>query len=171
VSSIPWASLSLDRLCPLVATSPHIVRQMLEVAQVGTEDTVYDLGCGDARILIAAVKEFGAKKAIGYETREDFYQAALWEIERQNLQDKITIIKKDLFKADISEASVITVYLSAEANEFLRPKFEKEAKCGTRIVSRGFIMNGWKPTNVIYPTGNSRSELPIYLYKIPESLK
>ena len=173
MSSIPWARLDLDRFIPFVSTSPHIVKQMLEVAQIGTEDIVYDLGCGDGRMLIAAVKEFGAKKAVGYEIREEVYQAALWEIERRNLQDKITVIKGDLFKADISEASVIILYLSAEALKLLTPKLEKEAKHGTRIVSRNFEINKWQPINAVpltSSTGNPSSRL-IYLYKIPESLK
>ena len=172
MSSIPWASLSLDRFVPLVFTSPHIVREILQLAQVGKEDIVYDLGSGDGRILIAAVKEFGAKKAIGYENKDDFYQISLGEIKRQNLQDKITVIKEDLFKADISEASVIILYLTPDANEVIKPKLEKEAKYGTRIVSRSFEFKKWQPikvANLTYSSGNPCS--PIYLYTIPESLK
>ena len=172
MSSIPWAKLNLDRFVPLVATSPHIVREMLELAQVGTEDIIYDLGSGDGRILIAAVKEFGAKKAIGYETNEDFYQISLSEIKHQNLQDKITVIKEDLFKADISEASVIILYLTPEANEVIKPKLEKEAKHGTRIVSRSFEIRKWQPIKVTYLTYSTGNPCrPIYLYTIPESLK
>ena len=172
MNSIPWASLNLDRFLPLVLTSPHIVRKMLQLAQVGSEDVVCDLGSGDGRILIAAVKEFGAKKAIGYEINEDFYQASLSEIKHQNLQEKITVIKGDLFKADISEASVIALYLSPEAIKLITPKLEKDVKFGMRIVSRGFEITKWQPVNiahVTYSTGNPSR--PIYLYTIPESLK
>jgi predicted RNA methylase len=172
LSSIPQSRLYLDRFLPVVLTSPYIVREMLQLAQVGREDVVYDLGSGDGRILIAAVKEFGAKKAIGYETNEDFYQASLSEIKHQDLQEKITVIKGDLFKADISEASVIALYLSPEAIKLVTPKLEKEANYGTRIVSRGFEINKWQPIkvkNLTYSTGNPSR--PIYLYTIPESLK
>jgi SAM-dependent methyltransferase len=149
---------------PYVSSSPEIVRQMLEIAEVGPDDLVYDLGCGDGRILIAAVKDFKAKKAVGYEIREDIYEIALAEIAKQNLQDKIKLIKGDFFKADISRATVITLYLTTGANEALRPKLEKEARLGARIVSHNYEIPGWQPSHVKKFMGHT-----IYLYKIPEA--
>ncbi|MEM2850514.1 MAG: class I SAM-dependent methyltransferase [Candidatus Bathyarchaeia archaeon] len=147
---------------PYVSSSLEIVRQMLEIAEVGPKDLVYDLGCGDGRILIAAVKDFKAKKAVGYEIRDDIYEIALAEIVKQNLQDRIKLIKGDFFKANISRATVITLYLTTGANEALRPKLEKEARHGARVVSHNYEIPGWQPTCVKKFMGHT-----IYLYKIP----
>lgn len=154
-------------LIPWAATRPNVVKKMLQMAWVGEEDVVYDLGCGDARVLITAVKEFGARKAVGYEIREDLYTAAVGNIEQQNLHNRIMVIKKNLFDADLSDASVIAIYLSNEANELLRPKFEKEAKCGTRIVSHHFPINTWRATSK--KAAGYFPDIAIYLYVIPEA--
>src|SRR3972149_1436 len=97
---------------PYVPSEPEVVRKMLDVARVGPEDVVYDLGCGDGRILVMAVKEFGAEKAVGYELKEGLYKSTLGEIEHQKLKDRINLINGDLFEADISQATVITLYLT-----------------------------------------------------------
>lgn len=156
----------LDQSCevPYVPTSNGTVRRMLETANVGPKDVVYDLGCGDGRILIMAAKLFNAKKAVGYEIRKDLYEAALKEIESQDLGKKITLINGDLFNADISEATVITLYLTYGANNKLRPKLEKETRPGTKIVSHNFEMPGWQPTRKETFQGDA-----IYLYVIPGS--
>jgi ubiquinone/menaquinone biosynthesis C-methylase UbiE len=150
---------------PYVPSQPEVVRKMLEVARVGPEDVVYDLGCGDGRILVMAVKRFGVKKAVGYELREDLYKSTLRKIERQNLKERISLMNGDLFKADISDATVITLYLSASDNEHLKTKLTKEARPGTRVVSHDFRMNGWQA---------SESEITayigyIYMYVIPDA--
>lgn len=140
------------------------------MARVGSEDVIYDLGCGDARILITAVEEFGAKKAIGYELREDLYQASLQEIKRRNLRDKVTLIKGNLYEADLSEASLVTLYLSYEANNLLRPKLEKELGCGTRVVSLTFKIDMWQISGLMYGRW-CPPYFPIYLYIIPDAFK
>ena len=145
-------------------TPPVIVKKMLELAQVRPEDIVYDLGCGDARILLTAVKEFGAKKAVGYEINKDIYEKTKQEIQKQRLQDTISIIRVDLLNADISKASVITLFLSMEANEYLRPKLEKEAEPGTRIVSYVHTMRKWQEENI-----ESDSLNRLYLYVVPKT--
>lgn len=147
---------------PFVPTSLDTARRMLQIAKVGPEDVVYDLGCGDGRILIMAVKEFKAKKAVGYEIMERIYGAAVQEIERQGLKERITLIKGDLFKADLSEATVITLYLNGSANQRLRPKLEKEARAGARVVSHDFYMEGWRTKREERFKGDD-----IYLYVLP----
>jgi tRNA A58 N-methylase Trm61 len=142
------------------------VRKMLEIAMVGPLDVVYDLGCGDGRILIAAVKDFEAKEAVGYEIREDLYKAALREVERQNLKNRVKIINGDLFNADISNATVITLYLTTTANERLKDKLKSEAKNGTRIVSHDFSISGWEPVRK-----ENFNDHTIYLYAIPQSFQ
>jgi hypothetical protein len=149
-------------VAPYVPSPPNIVRKMLEIAEVGSDDVVYDLGCGDGRILFTAVKDFGAKKAVGYEINKNRYNNVLKEIERQNLQDRIEIFNENLLKADISEATVITLYLTTSGNNRLKPKLTKEAKKGTRIVSRSFKISGWHPSKT-----DNYSYTKIYLYKIP----
>ena len=83
---------------PYVPSSPNVVRKMLEVAEVGHDDVVYDLGCGDGRILFTAIKEYGAKKAVGYEINENRYNGVLKEIERQDLKDRIEIFKVGYYR-------------------------------------------------------------------------
>ncbi len=153
-----------------------VVRKMLEMAEVSSEDVVYDLGCGDARILIMAVNEFGAKRAVGYEISQDLYKTAQQEIQHQNLQDQITLIRGDLLDADLSEASVITLYLSDRANEVLRPKLEKEAKPGTRIVSYFFPIATWQPASEVNLADLSVDAVvylkeTLYLYLIPQAFQ
>jgi len=151
---------------PYVSSPEDVVKRMLELADVRSGDVVYDLGCGDGRILIAAVESFGAKEAIGYEISEDVYRKALQQVAKVNLQERITIINKDFFEADLSKANVITLYLNNFTNEKLRPKLEKEALPGTRIVSHDFSMSGWRP--IIEDTFRDEYSIhTIYLYAVP----
>ena len=138
-------------------------KRMLEIAEVGPGDVVYDLGCGDARILILAVELFKAKKAVGYEVRKEVYKNALQEVKGRNLEERVTIINGDLFNTDLSEATVITLYLTYGANKKLKPKLEREAKPGTRIMSHDFEISGWKPTRNERLRGDT-----IYLYVVPD---
>ncbi len=153
---------------PLLSSPPKVVKRMLEVAETGPGDVVCDLGCGDGRVLIAAVEDFKAKEAVGYEVREDVYKNALEEVARTNLQDKIKVINGDFFEADLSRASVITVYLDSFRNEKLRLKLERETSPGTRIVSHDYSMPGWQPLreDTFQEDDNSHT---IYLYVAPRS--
>ena len=104
-------SLSVQRFeVPYVPTSEETVKRMLEIAEVGPGDMAYDLGCGDGRIPIMAVEEFGAKGAVGYEIRKEIYKAALSRIEHRGLKGKIRLFNEDLFEADLSKATVVTLY-------------------------------------------------------------
>lgn len=152
-------------LAPFVPSPPEIVKRMLEVATVRDVDVVYDLGCGDGRILIAAVKDFGAKKAIGFEMRDDLYKQALQEVKKQGLESKISITNGDALAGNLSEATVITLYLTTSGNEKLKPKLINETCNGTRIVSHDFEITGWVPSKKESFYGHS-----IYLYTIPDSL-
>jgi tRNA A58 N-methylase Trm61 len=158
---------------PYVPSEPEVVRKMLNAAQVGPEDVVYDLGCGDGRILLMAVKDFGAKKAIGYELKEDLYKSTLGQIEHQKLEDKISVINGNLFEADISQATVITLYLTMPGNQRLKTKLAKEATPGTRIVSYHFMMNGWQTSKIVPLTRSYEGVIwyysNIYLYIIPNA--
>ena len=149
---------------PFVPSDPDVVRRMLELAKVGPGDVVYDLGCGDARILVMAVRKFKADKAIGYEIKDDVYKTATAEVERLRLQGRIRIVHGDFASSDLSEASVITLYLTTYGNEQLKPKIQREARRGTRIVSHDFKITGWKQVVEERFQGHS-----IHLYRIPEA--
>jgi len=149
---------------PYVPTPLETVRRMLSVAEVGSEDVVYDLGCGDGRVLVMAVEEFGAKKAVGYEISGQICRIALSEVLRHGLGDKIRVIIGDLFEANLAEASVITLYLNPSANERLKPKLEREARMGARVVSRNFAVVGWRTVRKEYFDVST-----LYLYRIPEA--
>ncbi|MFC1899843.1 SAM-dependent methyltransferase [Chloroflexota bacterium] len=166
---IKHASKTQQKFTSLVEwgpTPPAVVKKMLELAQVGPEDIVYDLGCGDARIPIMAVKEFGVQKAVGYEIKQDLYEYSMKEIKKQKLQNRITLIRDDLLNADLSEASVITLFLSITANEHLRPKLEREAKSSTRIVSYYHPMKLWMANSTEFRPANR-----IYLYVVPRAFR
>jgi len=151
---------------PYIPTSLETARRMLEMAEVGSKDVVYDLGCGDARIPILAVELFKAKKAIGYEIRKDVYQNAIKEVEARNLVERVTIVNGDMFNADVSEATVITLYPTYGVNRKLEPKLEKETVIGTRTVSHDFEMPDWKPAKIEKYRGDT-----LYLYTMPKSLQ
>ena len=132
---------------PFVSTPEHVARRMLELAKVGPNDVVYDLGAGDGRIVIMAAKEFGAK-AVGVEIRKDLYEQILKKVKVDGLEGRVKVINGDFFQVDISEASVVTLYLLTSVNEKLKPKLERELKAGTRVVSHDFEVPGWKPIHV-----------------------
>jgi len=154
----------VESLAPFVPSSPEIVRRMLRLAKTGKDDVVFDLGCGDGRILITAVREFGARKSVGYEMRPELYRETLSRVMQMGLGGRIVLFNDDLLGADLGEATVITVYLTTEGNEKLRLKLMKGARKGARIVSHDFIFNGWKPTAVEELDGHT-----LYLYTVPES--
>src|SRR6266702_3330697 len=109
--------------CAPFVSSPHdVVRKMLEVARATKDDVLVDLGCGDGRILSTAIKDFGVKAAFGYEIREDLFKTASGEVEKLNLGNMARVYNRDLFQADLKEATLITLYLTTYANERLKPK-------------------------------------------------
>jgi 16S rRNA A1518/A1519 N6-dimethyltransferase RsmA/KsgA/DIM1 with predicted DNA glycosylase/AP lyase activity len=129
---------------PYVPTDMLTVKKMLQLAKVGPGDIVYDLGCGDGRILFTAVTEFNATKAVGYELNKSLYKKTLHKIQQQNQQEKIKIFNDNFFNANIADASVITLYLTTNANTRLAPKLLSEAQEGTRIVSHDFDIHNFR---------------------------
>jgi hypothetical protein len=163
---ISKVSFMIGSLAPFVPSRPEVVQRMLEVSQVGTQDVVFDLGCGDGRIILSAVRDFKAKKAIGYEVRSDLCRQVVKDIANQNLQNRAILVNGDLMNADISEATVITLYLTTSGNERLKPKLSSETKKGTRIVSHDFEIKGWNPSIKKNFQGHT-----IYLYVVPEAFQ
>ncbi len=148
-----------------VPTPYFVVYNMLKLAQPGPTDMVYDLGCGDGRILIEAVKLYGAR-GVGLDIDPERIAESRANAKAAGVADRVRFRLQDLFEADISESSVVTLYLLPELNLKLRPKLWKELAVGTRIVSHGYPMGDWVPDQVNLVTGH-----PIYLWTITEEIK
>ncbi len=154
-------------LAPYVPSPPQVIHQMLVMAELKAGEVFFDLGCGDGRTVIMAVKDFGAR-AVGVELREDLAKKALSSIYEMGLQDRITIVNGDMFNVDLSSADVIFLYLTTSANEKVKPKLESELKRGVRVVSHDYEVVGWKPLKVDNFCENPGLGYPshtIYLYR------
>lgn len=154
----------VNKLAPYVASPAKVVDRMLELANIRPGETVYDLGCGDGRILIEAAQRFKAT-AIGIEISPKIAAQARTQIKKAGLADKARVIEGDLLQADFSGADVVTIYLATSLNEELRPRLEKFLKPGARVVSHDYAVPGWKPTQVVQADG--RQKHAIYLYEMP----
>jgi SAM-dependent methyltransferase len=129
---------------PYVPTTEAAVKTMLKLADVKKTDIVYDLGCGDGRIVIAAAKEYGAQ-GVGIDINPERIQEAEENARKAGVSKLVRFEENDLFDADIHEASVVTLFLLSSVNLKLRPKLLKDLKPGSRIVSNTFDMGDWKP--------------------------
>jgi SAM-dependent methyltransferase len=145
-----------------VPTPDDVIQKMLELAKVTPKDVVYDLGCGDGRIVVAAAKK-GAR-AVGIDIDPQRIKEANARAKSENVAGKARFIESDLFESDIGEATVVTLYLLPRLNEKLKPKLLKELKPGTRIVSHAFDMGDWKPEQTA-KVGNTT----VYLWRVPKS--
>lgn len=143
-----------------VPTNDGLVTRMLQMAQVGKHDLVYDLGAGDGKIAIAAAKQFGAR-AVGVEYNPDMAQLAQCFVRAEGVADKVKVIQGDIFETDFSAANVVTLYLLPELNLKLRPTILK-MKPGTRVVSHSFLMEEWQPDESSVSTDGSA-----YLWIVP----
>lgn len=154
----------IERLAPYVPSPQEVVERMLEAAGVKPGEIVYDLGCGDGRILITAAEKFRAK-GVGVELSYRLVQEAQETVRSRGLQNWITIIQGDLLEADVREADVVTLYLLTSSNARLQPKLEESLKPGARVVSHDFAMRGWKPVRVEKVQVSKRTHT-IYVYEI-----
>jgi ribosomal protein L11 methylase PrmA len=127
-----------------VPTPEEVVEAMLQVAKVTKNDVVYDLGTGDGRIPVTAAKKYGAR-GVGIDIDPQRIKDATENVAKNGVGDRVRIIQGDLFETNISEATVVTLYLLPSLNQKLIPKLNKELKPGTRIVSHAFDMGDWKP--------------------------
>ena len=129
---------------PFITTPPEVVERMLQVAETRADDLVMDLGSGDGRIVIAAARKFGAR-AVGIELDGALVQKSREAARAAQVADKASFIEGDVLAADISKATVITVYLLPDLMRKLQSRFIQELAPGTRIVSHAFTMAGWAP--------------------------
>ena len=147
-----------------VGTEPAVVTAMLKLAGVKAGDVVYDLGCGDGRIVIAAAKEFGAR-GVGIDIDPDRVRQARGLAERAGVADRTKFVQGDIFDPEVKfdDATVVTLFLLPELNERLRPRLWRELKPGTRVVSNSFDMGAaWKPEKTA-----QIGAFAIYLFRVP----
>ncbi|MBN1421061.1 MAG: class I SAM-dependent methyltransferase [Planctomycetes bacterium] len=149
-----------------VPTPEVVVEKMLELAKVGKDDLVYDLGCGDGRIVVTAAKKYGCR-GVGFDVDPDRIEESLKNVKEKGVEDLVKIEQKDIFTLDLSDASVITLYLLPSLNVKLIPQLEK-LKPGSRIVSHDFDMKGVKPDLVVeVRSENQYGEHTVYLWTTP----
>ncbi len=146
---------------PYVPTRQELVEQMLKLAGVKKGDTVYDLGCGDGRIVITAAQKFGAH-GVGVDIDPERIKEANENAKKAGVTDRVKFVQANLFDADIRPATVVTLYLLPSVNLKLRPKLLKDLKPGTRIVSNSFDMGDWKPDKTLDFNGRN-----LYLWIVP----
>ena len=155
-----------------VPTPDDIVKKMLELGKVGKDDIVYDLGCGDGRIVIAAVRDAKALAGIGVDFDIERVKESKENVKKAKLEKEITIIEGDALKdRDYSEATVVLLYMGNEFNNLLRPILEKQLKPGSRIVSHRFVMGDWAPDKTIKVTGADGDEYTLHLWTVKEKKK
>jgi SAM-dependent methyltransferase len=148
---------------PYVSTPPRIVEAMLELAEVSNNDTVYDLGCGDGRIVIRAAQEYGAR-GVGIDINPARIDEARAQAGSAGVTEHVDFQVRDLFDADFRNATVVALYLLPDVNLRLRPRLLSELKPGTRVVSHSFAMGDWRPDKERVVDG-----VHIYLWTIPPS--
>jgi SAM-dependent methyltransferase len=144
-----------------VATPQPVVDRMLTLAKVTSKDVVYDLGCGDGRIVITAAKRYGAR-GVGVDIDPARITESIANAKAAGVSDKVRFVTEDLFQTDLHEATVVMLYLLPSLNDRLRPKLQRELRPGSRIVSNSFAMRGWKPTKTA-----TVGDHVIYLWTIP----
>ena len=149
---------------PYVPTPQAVVDAMLEVAKVGKDDVLYDLGSGDGRIVTTAAQKYGTR-GVGVEINPELVQEANANAQAAGVSDRVQFVQQDLFKSDFSEATVVTLYLLPDINLKLRPQLLQQLKPGTRIVSHAFDMGEWEPEQTLQVDGRT-----IYYWVVPEEV-
>jgi SAM-dependent methyltransferase len=159
-----------NSLAPNVSAPDHAVEKMLEVANLKPGETLFDLGCGEGKILITAASRYKIK-GVGIEISGSLARKAAEDVKKNGLQNRVKIIHGDFMKTDLSDANVVTLYLAMTANETLRPKLEHYLKPATRVISYDYPIPGWKPIETTETDGYQGAVHIIYVYQIPASLK
>lgn len=150
---------------PDVRTPLVVVNEILRLANVTTDDVVYDLGSGDGRILIAAARDRGAR-GVGVEIDPALVAQSAERARRLGLAHRLSFRQQDLFEADLTPATVVTLYLSPDLNRRLRPKLLRELRPGARVVSHSFDMGDWVPSRTLQVSSNEGSHT-LYLWVVP----
>jgi SAM-dependent methyltransferase len=157
-----------NNLAPYVNSPEQAVQKMLDMAGLKAGETLYDLGCGDGRILISAAKKYRIK-AVGVEISEHLAQRAAENVKRAGLISQVTVVHGNFMNTDLSPADVVTLYLATTANESLRPNLERYLRPNSRVVSYDYPIPGWKAIETSETEGLHGSTHTIYLYEVPAS--
>jgi precorrin-6B methylase 2 len=153
--------LESKKIVPFVPTPQEVVDKMIQLAGVKQGDTVYDLGSGDGRIVIAAAKA-GASRAVGFEIDSGLVKESRENIKKAGVEDRAEIRHADIMTVDLSGASIITMYLLPDVNLKLKPRILSQMKPGSRVVSHAFDMGDWSPDKVERVNGRT-----VYLWTVP----
>ena len=159
-----------NQLAPTVGSPEQAVDRMLQMAKLKPGETLYDLGCGDGRIVIAAARQYKVK-AVGVEINERLARRAAANAKKAGVEDHVVIQHGDMRRTDLSHADVVTLYLATTANETLRPALERSLRPNTRVVSYDYPIPGWQAMSTADTTGASGDVHTIYLYQVPESIR
>lgn len=152
-----------------VPTPSDIVAKMLKLGEVGKDDIVYDLGCGDGRIVIAAVRDAKALHGVGIDIDPERIKESKENVKKAKLDDKVDIRQGDVLEVkDIADASVVMIYMSDELGKLIEPRLKKLLQPGTRIVSHRFTLGDWKPEKTINVPGDDGEEYTLHLWIVPK---
>lgn len=151
-------------LAPYVPTPQDVVDRMLTLAEVGPNDVVYDLGCGDGRIVITAAQKFGAT-GVGVDIDPDRIKESEANAKAAGVEGKVNFLQQDAMTVDVSPATVVTLYLLSSSNLKLRPMLTKQLRPGARIVSHAFTMGDWQPLKTDSFTDAQGTPRTLYLWK------
>ena len=174
LSSTAFAAEDSFTTVPFITTPDEVVERMLQLAGTRADDLVVDLGSGDGRIVIAAAQKFGAR-GLGIELDGALVEKSRENARRANVADRVSFVQGDVLAADISRASVVTVYLLPGLINRLQPRFER-LQPGTRIVSHAFTMTGWRPDKsetmrIAKPHPGQGDESRLYLWIVPAEVR
>src|SRR3954462_5346273 len=157
---------------PYVPSPQSVVADMLKIAEVGPTDYVIDLGSGDGRIVLTAAKVFGAQ-GFGVEIKDELVKKSNEAAKKEGIADRVRFLKQDLFKTDISPATVLTMYLLPDTVNLLKDKLLAELKPGTRIISHDYPLTGWIPEKYVQMDLDDKVQISgvtttlIYMYVVP----
>jgi precorrin-6B methylase 2 len=166
IFAAPPVDKPLEYFIPFVATPPKAIGRMLEMAGLSSDDVLFDLGCGDGRIVITAAKEYGVR-GVGIDIDFRRVQEARENAERHGVSDSVKFIEQDALEADLTGATVVTIYMSMQFNQKLRPVLESGLKPGARVVAHNYAVPGWAHRMVRYETLETAdgTEHLIFLYQ------
>ncbi len=165
----PWqlegrAQQQSANLAPFVPTPQEVVERMLDLAGVTSNDVVYDLGCGDGRIVITAAKKYGAR-GVGVDIDPRRVEESKANARKEGVEDLVEFIQQDAMTVDVSPATVVTLYLLSSSNLKLRPILTRQLRAGSRIVSHAFSMGDWQPERVDNFTDARGTPRTLYLWR------
>jgi SAM-dependent methyltransferase len=173
--ALPFAACAADKPVdagPYVPSPQSVVADMLKLADIGPQDFVIDLGSGDGRIVLTAAKVFGAK-GFGVEIKDELVKLSNEAAKKEGVADRVKFIKADLFKTDISQATVLTMYLLPNTVNMLKDKLLTELRPGTKVLSHDYPLSGWIPEKYVQWDLEDKVQISgvtttlIYLYMVP----